>query len=548
MILYMSKIKIMALGGLNENGKNTYVVEVDGAIFIFDAGLKYATDEMYGVDYTVPDYDYLVKNKKRIKGLFLTHSHPENAGGIFDMLKILPNLKVFATKYTIEYLKLEGLDTKKIVEISAHHKINFGPVSIFPININHSVPDSVMYVVNTKDGAIVYTGNFLIDPSMTGSYSMDLGKIAYVGKLGVLCLMSESPFSERVGHTSPHHKFAGYFRDIINRSAGRVLITAFTEHLYTLQEIFDSLNNSHRKVVIMGHKLQNLINMAIHNGYLKVPANTIGSLENLHDTKSIILISDDERNQYHNIRKIIDGYDKFITLKENDTILFAEPVYDATEKRLVDLQNELALMNIESYTLPKDKTILHHASTEDLMMMIDLLKPKYCMPVEGEYRYMVGNANLASELGIPPENIILKQNGEVVTFENGVLSKKSEMIKIGETFIDGSIGEDVGELVLKDREVLGENGIVLVSASLSKKTKKIVVGPEVTTRGFIYVKDSSEMISEIKKISENIIEKNTTDDYVDYNNIKQEIREHLGKYFYSETESKPMIIAVIQEI
>ena len=184
-------------------------------------------------------------------------------------------------------------------------------------------------------------------------------------------------------------------------------------------------------------------------------------------------------------------------------------------------------MNIESYTLPKDKTILHHASTEDLMMMIDLLKPKYCMPVEGEYRYMVGNANLASELGIPPENIILKQNGEVITFENGVLSKKTEMIKIGETFIDGSIGEDVGELVLKDREVLGENGIVL---------------------GFIYVKDSSEMISEIKKISENIIEKNTTDDYVDYNNIKQEIREHLGKYFYSETESKPMIIAVIQEI
>jgi len=181
-------------------------------------------------------------------------------------------------------------------------------------------------------------------------------------------------------------------------------------------------------------------------------------------------------------------------------------------------------------------------------MMMDLLKPKYCMPVEGEYRYMVGNANLASSLGIPNENIILKQNGEVVTFENGELVNKSEIIKINETLIDGAIGEDVGELVIKDREVLGENGIVLVSASLSKKTKEILVGPEVTTRGFIYVKDSSEMINEIKKISENIIIKNTTDDYVDYNNIKSEIREHLGKYFYSETESKPMIIAVIQEI
>ena len=228
--------------------------------------------------------------------------------------------------------------------------------------------------------------------------------------------------------------------------------------------------------------------------------------------------------------------------------MFAEPSYDYNEKRLVDLQNELALMNVESFTIPKDKNILHHASTEDLMMMIDLLKPKYVMPVEGEYRYMVCNANLASSLGIPNENIILKQNGEIVTIENGVLQEKTETVKINETLIDGSMGEDVGELVIKDREVLGENGIVLVSASLSKKTKQILVGPEVTTRGFIYVKDSSEMISEIKRISEDIIIKNTTAEYVDYNNIKTEIREHLGKYFYSETESKPMIIAVIQEI
>lgn len=544
----MSKIKLMAMGGLNENGKNTYIIEVDNSIFIFDAGLKYANEDMYGVDYIIPDYEYLVKNKKRIKGLFLTHAHKENAGGIFDILKVLPNLKVFATKFTIEFLKLEGLDTSKVIEITAHHKINFGAVSIFPININHSVPDSVMYVVNTKDGAIVYTGDFLIDPSMTGNYSMDLGKIAYVGKLGVLCLMSESHFSERIGHTSPSHKFEKYYRDIINKSPNRLLIATFADHLYTIQEIFNAVENTHRKVVIMGHKLQNLINMSIANKYLKVSPNTIGSLEDLNDSKSVILISDDQKNQYHNIRKIVDGYDKFITLKEKDTILFAEPNFDSTEKKLVDLQNDLALMNIESYTIPKNKSILHHASTEDLMMMIDLLKPKYCMPVEGEYRFMVGNANLASELGIPKDNIILKQNGEVVTFENGELVNKSEIIKIGETLIDGSIGEDVGELVIKDREVLGENGIVLVSASLSKKTKKMIVGPEVTTRGFIYVKDSSEMISEIKKISENIIEKNTTKDYVDYNNIKQEIRENLGKYFYSETESKPMIIAVIQEI
>lgn len=544
----MSKIKIMAMGGLNENGKNTYVVTVDNSIFIMDAGIKFASEEMYGIDYIVPDYDYLVKNQKKIRGLFLTHAHPENIGGIFNLARMLPKLKIFATKYTVQYLRLEGFDTSRIIEITAHHKINFGSISVFPININHSVPDAVMYVINTKDGAIVYTGDFLIDPSMTGFYSMDLGKIAYVGKLGVLCLMSESVFSERNGHTSPNHKFENFYKDIINKAEKRVLIPIFLDHLYTIQEIFNALENTHRKVVIMGHKLQSLINMAIDNNYLCVSKNMIGSLDDLKDEKTVVLISDDKKNQYHNIRKIVDGYDKYITLKEKDTILFAEPTYDYNEKRLVDLQNDLALMEVESFAIPKERNILHHASSEDLMMMIDLLKPKYYMPVEGEYRYMVGNANLAYDLGIPKENVILKLNGEFVTFEDGKIVNKSESIKINEVLIDGSITEDVGELVIKDREVLGENGIVLVSASLSKKTKEILVGPEVTTRGFIYVKDSSEMISEIKKISEGIITKNTTSEFVDYNTIKQEIRENLGKYFYTETESKPMIIAVIQEI
>ena len=544
----MSKIKLMALGGLNENGKNTYIVEVDDAIFIFDAGIKYASESMYGIDYIIPDYDYLVKNKKKIKGLFLTHAHPENVLGVFDILKVLPSIKIFATKYTIEYLKLEGIDPKRIIEITAHHKINFGPVSIFPININHSVPDSVMYVINTCDGSIVYTGDFLIDPSMTGSFSMDLGKIAYVGKLGVLCLMSESSFSEHIGHTSPNHKFKNFYTEIVNKREGRLIVSLFDDHLYTIQEIFDSLANFHGKVVIMGHKLQSLINMATTLGYLNIRPNLIGGLENINDKNTVILVCDDKKNQYHAIRKITGGYDKFITLREKDTILFAEPSYDYTEKTLVELQNELALMNVDTYTIPKGRDILQHASSEDLMMMMDLLKPKYVMPVEGEYRYMVGNANLASSLGIPSSNIILKQNGEAAIFESGVLTDKKEIVKINETLIDGSMGEDVGELVIKDREVLGENGIVLVSASLSKKTKEILVGPEVTTRGFIYVRDSSEIIAEIKKISIEIIEKYTTDKFVDYNAIKQEIRERLSKYFYSETESKPMIIAVIQEV
>ena len=543
----MSKIRLMALGGLNENGKNTYIVEVDKSIFIFDCGIKFASDKMYGIDYILPDYSYLVKNKNNIKGLFLSHAHPENIGGIFDLVKLIPNLKVFATKFTIEYLKLEGFNSK-ITEINAHQKIKFGNISVLPINVNHSVPDAVMYALNTKDGAIVYTGDFLIDPGMKKSYSMDLGKIAYVGKLGVLALLSESAFSAKTGHTSPNHRFEPFYNDIINKCENRLLISVFKDHLYTIEEIFNALKNTHKKIVIMGKPLQNLINMAIKEKYLEVDKKVFGNLSNINDKNVVILINDDKNNQYHSIRKIMDGYDKFISLRKGDSILFAEPSYDSTEKKVVDIQNELALMDIESYTIEKNKSILQHASSEDLMMMLDLLKPKYYMPIKGEYRNMVDNANIANKIGIPAENIILKQNGDIATIENGKLINKNEHININDILIDGSINEDVGELVLKDREVLSTSGIVLISASINKKTKKIILGPEITTRGFIYVKDSSEIIKEIKKISAEVINKNITKEGVQYNQIKQEVREQLSAYFYSTMGSKPMIIAVIQEV
>ena len=249
------------------------------------------------------------------------------------------------------------------------------------------------------------------------------------------------------------------------------------------------------------------------------------------------------------LSKIINNYDKFIKLRSTDTVIFAEPKYDSNEKTFVKIENDLARSGCDVVSVPKDKNILHHASSEDLMIMIDLLKPKYYIPVKGEYRYMVNNANIASELQMPNDNIILKQNGEIIEFENGkYMIDNHDRIEINDILIDGNSSEDVGELVIKDREMLSENGIVLISATISKKEKIILVGPEVTTRGFIYVKDSIEMINEIKRICLEIIERNISANYVDYNNIKNEVREELGKYLYHETECKPMIIAVIQEV
>ena len=543
----MNKIKIVALGGLNENGKNTYVVEIDDKIFVLDCGLKYANDKMYGIDYIIPDYSYLVQNKDKIVGIFLTHAHPENMGGINDLCEALPNIKVYCTKYTKKYLELDGFK-HNIYEVQPHKKISFDDLSVFPISVSHSVPDSVMYVINTKDGAIVYTGDFIIDPSMHGKYNMDIGKLAYIGKQGVLCMLSDSAFSERPGHTSPNHRLTDFFRDSINRSEGRIIFTVLPIHLFTIEEIFEAAKYSHRKIVIMGKKLQSVINMAINEGYLNDYKDIMGDLSNVNDHNSILLVCDDKEKPYAAIDRIVSGYDKFIKLNKDDTILFAEPRYDENEKIIVRLENEIAMMGATTISIPKDKEISHHASQEDLMLMIDLLKPKYYMPVEGEYRYMVNNAALANELGVSNENIILKTNGEFVKIENKKLIECYDKIDINDVLIDGNTNDDIGELVLKDREMLSENGIVLISATLDKNTKEVLVGPEVTTRGFIYIKDSKEMIDNVKKICLDIIKDNVNNNYVDYNNIKVEIRENLSKYFYSETECKPMIIAVIQEV
>ena len=544
----MSKIKIMGLGGLSETGKNTYVVEVDNSIFILDCGLKFATENLYGIDYIIPDFEYLVKNKKKIKGLFLTHGHYENMGATNDLVRMIPNLKVYCTKFTKYVLETDGLNPKNIVEIEPHKKLNFRDVSIFPISVSHSTPDAVMYVINTRDGAICYTGDFIIDPLMRGAYDMDLGKIAYVGKKGVLALLQESSFSERSGHTSPNHRLVGVFKEAISHTKNRLMFLVLPTHLYTIQEIFDAAKNTHRKIIVMGKQLQNLIDMAIKEKYLEVQEGLLGDLSNIDDKDAIILMADSKQNPYACISKVLSGYDKFIHLKETDTIVFAEPRYDENEKLLVKIENDLAMHGCEIVSIPKGKTILHHASKEDLMLMIKLLNPKYYMPIKGEYRYMVNNADLASSLGIPDSNILLKQNGDIVEINNGVLQDNFKSIKVNDVLIDGKSNDDVGDLVIKDRQMLSENGIVLISATISKKTREILVGPEVTTRGFIYIKDSKDMINEIKNIALTVITRNITDRYVEYTKIKTEIREELGKYLYNETECKPMIIAVIQEV
>ncbi len=548
----MSKIKIFALGGQNEAGKNMYVVEVDKDIFVFDAGLKYADDRMLGVDYIIPNYDYLKNNIKNIKGIFITHGHDDHMGALCDILKDLPSLKIYGTKFTLEIIKdeleAENLNTDNLIEIMPHKKIDFGTNSIFPITLTHTVPGTVGYVLYTPDGAIFYTGNFIFDSTMLGAYKTDIGKLAYVGKQGVLCLLSESLYADKRGFTSPNHRTNTKIREILNRHPGRILYNIYQAQLYRIQELLTEITETDRNVVIMGKRLEGVILKAIDMKYVKFDKKRIKSIHHVNDDKIVVIISDEREKPFSNLKRILRGYDKFISITEEDTIVFASPVYDGMERTAAKLLDTIAHVGAQTIELPLKQYPSHHASSEDLMLMLDLMNPKYYMPVIGEYRHQVANANVAKRLGMKEENILLRLNGEVAYFENGKLIDNGMKVPVDDILIDGLSAGDVGEIVLKDREILSDSGIVIITATLDKQTKEVLAGPEVLTRGFIFVKNNIDLIKEAENISLNVIKENTKNNFIDFNKVKLGIRDKVGKYFYDQTECKPMILIVIGEV
>ena len=548
----MSKINIFSLGGLNENGKNMYVIEVNNGIFVFEAGLQYADEHTLGIDYFIPNIDYLKENKERIKGIFLTHGHDENVGALTDIIDVLDNVSIYGSRFTLNIVKHEFLtykkDTKNLIEIKENRNIEFGDVKITPISLSHSIPDNMGFAVYTPDGVIFYASDFVFDPTMRGPYKTELGRLAYIGRQGVLCLMAESLYAMNKGYTSPSHRIGGLINKTLSKNKGRIIFNVLNSHLYRIQELFNEVSKTDRKIVVMGKRLQNIIKYSLENNYLHIDKKYIGDLSNIDDENVVILNSNEREKPYVNMIKILDGYDKFIKIKKDDTIFLATPIYEGREKTFYGLLDKIAMIGANAVTLPPKEYLSYHASSEDLMTMIDLMNPKYYFPIKGEYSEQVANGDIAYELGIPRENIILKENGYVATFQDGNLVDNFKPIHTGVISIDGESSDDIGELVLRDREMLSENGIIIVSATLDKKTKQLLAGPEIMTRGFVYVRDSAELLATLKKMCSEIIINNSKNNYIDYNKVKLLIRDNLSKYLLEEAGNKPMIISVIQEL
>ena len=546
----MSKINIFALGGLNEKGKNMYVVEVNNDIYIFEAGLKYASDDLLGIDYIIPNFDYLVENKSRIIGLFITHGHDEQMGAIADLISYIPDIKIYAGKFTLEIIKQDLEEenlSANLVEITAHKKLDFKDNSIFPIQVSHALPDSFLYVLNTKDGSIVFTGNYVFDPTMTGPYKTDIGKLAYIGKQNVLCLMSESLYSMNTGFTSPKHLAGDLFTETLIKNPNRILCNIFGSQIYRIQELLTAVSSTKRNVVIMGKNLEKIILKSIDMGFIKFDKKRIKNIHHVNDEGIVVIISNEKEKPYSSLKRIIRKSDKFITLNEEDTVVIASPIYEGIELTSTKIFDDIAKIGSKLVILSK-KFLSPHASREDILMMINLMQPKYFMPVNGEYRNQVEAANAAKIIGYDSSNILLKLNGQVVTFKDGNLVDSNTTVKVDDIFIDGKDNSDIGDLVLKDRELLVDNGIVIVTSTIDKQTKKILANPLIVTKGFVYVKENIDLIKEAENISLKILQDNVKGHYIDHNKVKIGIRDSLGKYFYRETECKPMIIVVMQEV
>lgn len=547
----MSKINIVALGGQNEIGKNMYIVEVNKKIYVFEAGLKYADDKLLGVDYIIPNYEYLIENKDRIVGIFVTHGHDNQIGAITDLLVDIPDVKIYAGKFTLEVIKQDleecGIKEANLIEIKANKKIDFGSENIFPIQVSHSIPDSFLYVLNTSDGAIVFTGNYVFDPTMMNHYSTDIGKLAYIGKQGVLCLMGESMYADKKGFSSPKHRASETIRSTIVENEGRIFFNIFETQIYRIQELFDEIILTNRNVVIMGKNLQNIVLKGIELGYINFDKERIKTISHVNDAGIIVIISNEREKPYNSLKRILRNSDKFVTLKDSDIVVMLSPMYEGTEITATKVFNNIAKIGCKLILLSKN-FISPHASSEDIMLMINLMKPKYYIPVTGEYRHMVENAILAKKLNISDNNILLKLNGEFISFSNGELIENDLKIKVEDVLIDGKTAGDIGDLVLKDREMLSDSGIVIVNINIDKEKRIVINKPNIHTKGFIYVKDNIDMIVEAENIVSNVVLDTVKQNYIDYNKLKLDIRDKLGKYFYKETESKPMIIIVVQEI
>ena len=552
------KIKVFALGGLDENGKNLYVVEVNDKIFVLDAGLKYPTEDLLGVDAVIPDFTYLKENVSRVQGIFLSHGHEDHIGALPQLLSLI-NVPIYGTRLTMalveDSLSENGLDFKnyKLYKIRENNELFFGDIKVTFFKTTHSIPDSVAICIHTTDGVIVYTSDFTFDQSAKGRYQTNYARISEISKEGVLCLLSESINAEKSGHTSTGSSLTYELEEAFSRAEGRIICSLYSSDLHRIQLVIDLAIQNGRKIAIIGRKMQRIVDISVKLGYLRIPKSALMNLlyideKNDNNLSNLVVLATGNRYEPFNaLIRMAKHQDRLIHIEKSDTVIVATATIPGNEikaDRTLDLlyRTGASVVAINKNLLPSS-----HASSEDLKLMMNLLKPQYIMPVIGEYRNLVAHAKIAEKMGYNTENVILLDNGDVVEFQQGELVNHTEHIQIDQVLVDGLGVGDIGSVVLRDRQLMANDGIIVVIANLNKNTKEIVAGPQIVSKGFVYEKGNEELYAALDELVRNIIGQFVTEQYVNWQGLRQELRDKIGKLLFNKTKRKPIIIPIVEE-
>ncbi|MBQ3903349.1 MAG: ribonuclease J [Eubacterium sp.] len=550
------KVRISFLGGMNEIGKNMTLFEYKNDMFIVDCGLAFPSAELLGVDIVIPDFTHIVNNQERIKGIIITHGHEDHIGGLAYLLKQV-NVPVYATKLTIGLIKgkLEEhglLGSVKLVEINPRDNITLGQFNIELIHVNHSIPDAVGLAIKCPAGVIIHTGDFKIDTTPVDGDMIDLTRFADYGKRGVLALMSDSTNAERPGSTMSESSVGESFEHLFRKARQkRIIVATFASNIHRVQQIMDVAAARHRKVAVVGRSLENLVNVGAELGYLNVPRGILISVDEIgsySDDKLVIITTGSQGEPMSALTKIAMGEHKKVSITPNDYVIISATPIPGNEKMVSNVVNALMMRGVEViYENMYDVHVSGHACQQDLKLMIGIVKPKFFIPVHGEQKHLVKHASLAQSMGIARNNIFIGDIGNCIELSKDGINQVSS-VPSGEVYVDGYGVGDVGNVVLNDRKHLSRDGIIVIAATIDAASGYVVSGPDIVSRGFVFVKENEELIQSIREISENVITQQYDKRYRDWNSVKTRLRDEVTHYVFERTKRKPMILPIFMEI
>lgn len=554
-IFKKEKIKIIPLGGILEIGKNLTVFESEDDIVIVDCGLGFPEDEMLGVDLVIPDMTYLERNKEKIRGLVITHGHEDHIGGIPYLLKQI-NVPIYATKLTVGLIqnKLEEhnlLRTTKLKPVVPGQTISLGKMKVEFIRMTHSIPDACSLAIYTPAGIIVHTGDFKIDYTPIDGEIMDLGRLAELGNKGVLALMSDSTNAERRGYTMSESSVGDVLDKLFINCTKRIVVATFSSNVHRVQQIVNSAIKYKRKVAICGRSMVNMIETARKLGYIKVPDNVFIDIDNIKsypDDGLVIITTGSQGEPMSALTRMAEGEHRKVQITPNDLIIISANPIPGNEKYISKVIDDLMTIGAEViYNALEDIHVSGHACQEEQKLMLSLVKPKYFIPVHGEYRQLIAHSETAKKLGMKPENIFITGNGRVLELNENE-AKFNGSVPSGIVLVDGLGVGDVGNIVLKDRQKLSQDGLIAVVITLDSGSGRIIAGPDVISRGFVYVRESENLMDDIKRLLRAELSKCEEKHITDWATLKSVIKEELGSYIYKKTKRQPMLIPIIMEI